>query len=173
MSGQLDIAKISWAEICKRYPDEWVLLTDIEEDHVRAIISAHVLDHDESMIDIMDRNEPLPGTTLIQTAGRPLWWLSRPRLMLEPDDRLHFAWAEASPERPLRKSLVRQSLSPLRWNGLIERVKHQLHQREPIVLALGALEQVDKLVRPCCRPDVALEPFRNHDPRLAAPPEAR
>jgi hypothetical protein len=25
MSGQLDIAKISWAEICKRYPNEWVV----------------------------------------------------------------------------------------------------------------------------------------------------
>jgi hypothetical protein len=38
------------------------------------------------MIDIMDRNNPLPGTMLIQTAGQPLWWLTRPRLILEPDE---------------------------------------------------------------------------------------
>lgn len=84
--SQLDLEKISWAEICKRYPDEWVMLADIEKDRSQAIVSARVLDHDESMIDIMDRNEPLPGSTLIQTAGRPLWWLTRPHLILGPDE---------------------------------------------------------------------------------------
>ena len=79
-------ARLTWVEICERYPDEWVLLADIEKDDVRTIMFARVLDHDESMIDIMDRNEPLPGTTLIQTAGRSLWWLTRPRLILESDE---------------------------------------------------------------------------------------
>jgi hypothetical protein len=37
--SQLDLERISWAEICKRYPDEWVLLAEIDED-VRAIRSA-------------------------------------------------------------------------------------------------------------------------------------
>lgn len=86
MSRQPDVDKVSWPEICERHPDEWVLLAHIEKDHAQAIVCARVLDHDESMIDIMDRNEPLPGTTLIQTAGRPLWWLTRPHLILEPDE---------------------------------------------------------------------------------------
>lgn len=77
--------RVTWIEICQRYPDEWVLLAEIVEED-RIIRSARVLDHDESMIDIMDRNEALPGTTLIQTAGRPLWWLTRPHLILEPDE---------------------------------------------------------------------------------------
>jgi hypothetical protein len=62
--------RLTWAEICERHWDEWVLLADVEQDNDRSISFARVLDHDESMIDIMDRNEPLPGTTLIQTAGR-------------------------------------------------------------------------------------------------------
>lgn len=78
--------RLIWAEICKRYPDEWVLLADIEEDHARTIVRARVVDHDDSMIDIMDRNDALPGTTLIQTAGRPLWWQTRPQLNLEPNE---------------------------------------------------------------------------------------
>jgi hypothetical protein len=78
--------RLSWMVICEHYPDEWVLLADIEEDNAKAIASARVLDHDESMIDIMDRNESLPGTTLIQTAGRPLWWLTRPRLIIDRDE---------------------------------------------------------------------------------------
>lgn len=77
---------MTWVEICERYADEWVLLADLEYDDVRTVRLAGVLDHDESMIDIMDRNESLPGTTLIQTAGRPLWWLTRPHLILEPDE---------------------------------------------------------------------------------------
>jgi len=77
--------RLSWVEICERYPDAWVLLAEIDEEgHV--IRSARVLDYDESMIAIMDRNDTLPGTMLIQTAGRPLWWLTRPRLILEADE---------------------------------------------------------------------------------------
>jgi hypothetical protein len=86
MSRQLDVDKISWADICMDHPGEWVLLADIEKDRDRHIMSARVLDHDESMIAIMDRNEAMPGTTLIQTAGRSLWWLTRPQLILEPDE---------------------------------------------------------------------------------------
>lgn len=74
------------AEISERHWDEWVLLADVEQDDDRSIKFARILDHDESMIDIMDRNESLPGTTLIQTAGRQLWWLTRPRLILEPNE---------------------------------------------------------------------------------------
>jgi hypothetical protein len=57
MSGQLVVAKISWAEVCKRYPDEWVLLADIEKDHVWMIMSVHVLDHDTSKSGV-----PAPST---------------------------------------------------------------------------------------------------------------
>ncbi len=79
-------ARLTWVEICERYPDEWVLLADIEKEDVRTIMFARGLDHDESMIDIMDRNEPLPGTALIQTAGRSPWWLTRPRLLFDADE---------------------------------------------------------------------------------------
>ena len=78
--------RLTWAKIREHHWDEWVLLADVEEDDDRAIRFARVLDHDESMIKIMDRNEPLPGTTLIQTAGRPLWWLTRPRLIGAPHE---------------------------------------------------------------------------------------
>jgi hypothetical protein len=78
--------RMTWVEICERYADEWVLLADVEYDDVRTVRLAGVLDHDESMIDIMDRNEALPSSTLIQTAGRPLWWLTRPHLVLEPEE---------------------------------------------------------------------------------------
>jgi hypothetical protein len=78
--------RLTWAKICEHHWDEWVLLADVEEDGDRAIRFARVLDHDESMTEIMDRNETLPGTTLIQTAGRPLWWLTRPHLIVEPDE---------------------------------------------------------------------------------------
>jgi hypothetical protein len=74
---------LSWAEICSRFPDEWVYLADVEEDDKRRIVSGRVLDHDESISDIMERNEALSGTTLIQTAGRPLL---TPRLLLEPSE---------------------------------------------------------------------------------------
>ncbi len=77
--------RLTWVEICERYPDECVLLAVTDKDDVRTIMFARALDHEES-IDIMDQNEPLPGTTLIQTAGRPLWWLTRPRLILDPDE---------------------------------------------------------------------------------------
>jgi hypothetical protein len=86
MSCQGDDDKSSWAEICRRHHDEWVLLTDVEYDDARTVTFARVVDHDESVIDIMDRNDSLPGTVLIQTAGRPLWWLTRPRLILEADE---------------------------------------------------------------------------------------
>lgn len=29
--------RLTWAEICERYSDEWVLLADIDEDYDRAI----------------------------------------------------------------------------------------------------------------------------------------
>ena len=51
MSPQLDVDKTSWTEIREHYPDQWVMLANIEEDQTPAIVSARVLDHDESMID--------------------------------------------------------------------------------------------------------------------------
>ena len=37
--------RVTWIEICQRYPDEWVLLAEIVEED-RSIRSARVLDHD-------------------------------------------------------------------------------------------------------------------------------
>lgn len=51
--------RLTWVETCERYPDAWVLLAEDDEED-RVIRSARVLDFDESMIAIMDRNDALP-----------------------------------------------------------------------------------------------------------------
>lgn len=76
----------SWAEICESHPDEWVLLDKIEQEDDRTVRSARVLDHGHSVLDMMDRTDPMPEATLMQTAGRSLWMFARPRLILDPDD---------------------------------------------------------------------------------------
>ncbi len=101
--SQRDDSKSSWAEICERHHDVWVLLAEVESDDALAITFARVVDHDESMIDIMDRNEPLPGTTLIQTASQPLWWLTRPHLT-NPRARRGGSWPRAGRDVHPRKT---------------------------------------------------------------------
>ena len=80
--------RLTWVEIRKRYPDEWVLLAldEIEQEDDRTVRSAHVLDHDNSLLDMMDRTDPMPEATLMQTAGRSLWMMTRPRLFLDADE---------------------------------------------------------------------------------------
>ncbi len=65
--------RLTWAEIMRRYPCEWMLLAETEDDDSGNIESAHVLDHDRSANTLLDRTGLVPGATLIQTAGRPLY----------------------------------------------------------------------------------------------------
>ena len=64
--------RLTWAEIMRRYPCQWMLLAETEDDDGGNIESAHVLDHDRSAITLLDRTGLVPGATLIHTAGRPL-----------------------------------------------------------------------------------------------------
>jgi hypothetical protein len=62
----------TWAEIVQRYPCQWMLLAETEDDDDGTIGSARVLDHDRSAITLLDRTGLVRGATLIHTAGRPL-----------------------------------------------------------------------------------------------------
>jgi hypothetical protein len=64
--------RLTWAEITRRYPCEWMLILETEDDDEGNIGSARVLDHDRSAIALLDRNGIVPDATLIHTAGRPL-----------------------------------------------------------------------------------------------------
>ncbi|MEJ7600102.1 MAG: hypothetical protein WKG01_19495 [Kofleriaceae bacterium] len=63
-------ARLTWAEICARHPNAWVLLLEMENEREGMMGSAHVLDHDRSAITLLDRNGIVPDATLIHTAGR-------------------------------------------------------------------------------------------------------
>ena len=64
--------RLTWAEIMRRYPCEWVMLAETADDDDGNIGSARVLDHDRSALALLDRTGLVPGATLIHTAGRPL-----------------------------------------------------------------------------------------------------
>jgi len=64
--------RLSWAEITQRYPCEWLLLLETEDDVDGRIGSARVLDHDRSALALLDRRGIVPDATLIHTAGRSL-----------------------------------------------------------------------------------------------------
>ncbi|HET9991086.1 MAG TPA: hypothetical protein VFQ65_21285 [Kofleriaceae bacterium] len=64
--------RLTWAEITQRYPCDWLLLLETEVDVDGRIGYACVLDHDRSVIALLDRHDDVPDTTLIHTAGRTL-----------------------------------------------------------------------------------------------------
>ncbi len=66
------MSRLPWAEITQRYPCQWMLLAETEEDDDGNIGSARVLDHDRSALRLLDRTGLVPDVTLIHTAGRPL-----------------------------------------------------------------------------------------------------
>ncbi|MGH2608768.1 MAG: hypothetical protein ACRDHF_06715 [Tepidiformaceae bacterium] len=37
--------RLTWEQIVERYPDEWVILTDIDEERTDSFVVAHVFGH--------------------------------------------------------------------------------------------------------------------------------
>lgn len=64
--------RLTWAEITQRYPCDWLLLLETEDDVDGRIGSARVLDHDLSALALLDRHGIVPDATLIHSAGRSL-----------------------------------------------------------------------------------------------------
>jgi hypothetical protein len=52
---------LTWAEICERYPDEWVCLVEIDcvEDHNFEFRSARVVGHGKTRREPLDQARPL------------------------------------------------------------------------------------------------------------------
>ena len=68
------VGSLSWAQICEAHPNEWVCLRDVENDPNGAIIAARVVSHDRSIERALDLAEPAKAdTTVVHTAGHPLW----------------------------------------------------------------------------------------------------
>ena len=64
----------TWANICRRHPDEWVCLLEIEREADGSIRSARVIGHDVSIEEALDQvDPPNPDTLVVHTAGLPLW----------------------------------------------------------------------------------------------------
>lgn len=64
----------SWAEICAQHPNEWVCLLDLDHGPDGRICAARVVGHDPSIERALDQIEPPnPDTTVVHTAGRPMW----------------------------------------------------------------------------------------------------
>ena len=71
MCSRHDDDKMNWVEICERYPNEWTLLVEIEDEDDGRLKSGRVFDHDRSVLALLDRAGIVAGGTLIHTAGRP------------------------------------------------------------------------------------------------------
>ena len=66
--------RTSWLEICEQHPNEWVCLLDIDLGPGGSIHSARVVSHDASIERALDQiDPPNSDTTVVHTAGRPLW----------------------------------------------------------------------------------------------------
>jgi hypothetical protein len=67
-------AASTWAEICERFPDQWVCLLDVEAAADGAIQLARVVSHDASITRALDGiASPNQNMTVVHTTGRPLW----------------------------------------------------------------------------------------------------
>ena len=76
---------LSWAEICEQHPNEWVCLLDIDRESDGSIRSARLVGHDPSIERALEQIEPPdPDTTVLHTAGRPLW---TPRMEIVDESR--------------------------------------------------------------------------------------
>jgi hypothetical protein len=76
---------MSWLEICEQHPNQWVCLLDIDRAPSGSIRSARVVSHDPSIERALDQIEPPdPDTTVVHTAGRPLW---TPRIEIVDESR--------------------------------------------------------------------------------------
>ena len=69
----LEAEPLPWAEICSRYPDQYVWLVDVDNGPDGAIRSGRVADHDRSMKQLLARIDvPQPSSVVIQTSARAL-----------------------------------------------------------------------------------------------------
>lgn len=81
----ISVASLSWGEICEQHPNEWVCLLDIAREPDGSIRSARVVSHDSSIEEALDQLDPPdPDTTVVHTAGRPLW---TPRIEIVDESR--------------------------------------------------------------------------------------
>lgn len=82
-------ASSSWAEIQRRYANEWVCLLDIECEIDGSIRCGRVMSHDASFDTALDQIEPPnPDVTIVHTSGLPLW-TPRIEVLDEDQDDLH------------------------------------------------------------------------------------
>jgi len=78
-------ATLRWDEICAEHPNEWVCLLDIAREPDGSIGSARVVSHAPSIERALDQIEPPnPDTTVVHTAGRPMW---TPRIEIVDESR--------------------------------------------------------------------------------------
>lgn len=64
---------LSWSRICEQYPNEWVLLLDVEEAADGSIRSGCLIGHDRSMKQLLLQIGPSqPNTVILHTSERPL-----------------------------------------------------------------------------------------------------
>lgn len=76
---------LSWAEICKRHPDEWVCLVEIQQEIDRPIAFARVVAHGQAIAQALDQlGTSNPDATIMHTRGRPL---QTPRIELVDESR--------------------------------------------------------------------------------------
>jgi hypothetical protein len=77
----------SWPEICQQYPNEWVLLLDVEDEPNGMLRAARLFAHDSSVHQLLDDvGWPHPANaTLVHTWNRPV---NMPIRILETFDEL-------------------------------------------------------------------------------------
>ena len=77
--------RTSWLEICEEFPNEWVCLLDVDRDARGAIAWGRVVAHGASIERALDQIAPPdPDTTVVHTAGRPMW---TPRIEIVDESR--------------------------------------------------------------------------------------
>lgn len=67
--------QLTWAEICRRHPDEWVCLVDVQREHDGPIRSARVVGHHRSIKEALkqvDSWSTHPVVAYAHTGGRKL-----------------------------------------------------------------------------------------------------
>lgn len=78
----------SWSMLREQYPDEWLCLTDIEDTPEGVLHAGRVIDHDPSVLELIERIGTQSGATIVHTWGRRL---NPPRIVMtdELDEFLH------------------------------------------------------------------------------------
>jgi hypothetical protein len=118
MIRQLEIDKMIRVEICERYPNEWTLLVETDDEDDGRLKSGRVFDHDRSVLALLDRTGIVVGGTLIHTAGRPLCvtptFRHRPRRETTPERVAKFAAAQPIRPDPSGRGRTKRPANPPR-----------------------------------------------------------